>query len=157
LPALVRGMFVDCSIQTKPSRALILLPKLALKPGNQVWQFAMNPSLVADESEKTESKAADSKPIETNSGTKMPGPPKLNLSDWSAGNIRILKDVKVISTIRSPQDRQQEFWIAEARADLQPGTLAVVTPLANLVGDGTDKVRHQLDKKTGTESKGHKE
>jgi multidrug efflux pump subunit AcrA (membrane-fusion protein) len=134
LPALVRGMFVDCSIQTKPSRSLILIPKLALKPGNQLWQFAANKALVANEPSESNQK-------ETASDLK----PKLKLDEWSSGNVRIIKDVKVISTIRLPNDRLLEYWIAEARPDLMPGNLAIVTPLANMIGDGTDKARYQIE------------
>jgi len=142
LPALVRGMFVDCSIQTIPSRSLVLIPKLALKPGNQLWQFETNADLVAEEPLTKD----DPKKIGSNSVDPKKNPVqklKLNLDEWSSGNVRILKDVKVISTIRLPDDRSQEYWIAEARPDLTPGSLAIVTPLANMIGDGTDKARHQ--------------
>lgn len=43
LPALVRGMFVDVVIEAKPSRVLLLVPKLAVKPGNNLWKFEANP------------------------------------------------------------------------------------------------------------------
>jgi len=134
MPALVRGMFVDCSIRTKPSQALVLLPKLALKPGNQVWHFEQDDSLVLPSGNTTETTihhddAAAAKP-------------KLDITEWSAGRVRVLSAVKVISTIRLPSDSKQEYWIAEARPDLVPGSLTVVTPLANLIGDGSDKARH---------------
>ncbi|MFY7876647.1 MAG: hypothetical protein ACOVQM_14435 [Pirellula sp.] len=68
----------------------------------------------------------------------------MKLEEWSSGNVKILRDVKVISTIRLPEDRTQEYWIAEARPDLLPGSLAIVTPLANMIGDGTDRARYQI-------------
>ena len=132
MPALVRGMFVDCSIRTKPSQALVLLPKLALKPGNQVWQFEQDDSLILP----------SGKDSETNTKEHEPSKPKLDVTDWSAGRVRVLTAVKVISTIRLPSDSSQEFWIAEARSDLVPGSLTVVTPLANIIGDGSDKARY---------------
>lgn len=145
LPALVRGMFVDCSIKTIPSRSLVLIPKLALKPGNQLWQFVTNPDIVADETSTGDgSNKIASSPDEPKKNRDSKPKLKLNLDEWSSGNVKILKDVKVISTIRLPQDPSQEYWIAEARPDLLPGSLAIVTPLANMIGDGTDKARHQI-------------
>jgi multidrug efflux pump subunit AcrA (membrane-fusion protein) len=35
--ALVRGMFVDLIIHTRPSAALLKIPKEAIRPGNRVW------------------------------------------------------------------------------------------------------------------------
>ena len=154
LPALVRGMFVDCSIRTNPNRPLVLLPKLALKPGNQVWQFERDDSLVSapvDESPLNESlNSPGSTPINESIKSGM-AKPKLNLEEWSAGRIRILTDVRVISTIRLPENPKQEYWITEASPDLKPGTLTVVTPLANILGDGTDKARFQRSSIGGNE------
>lgn len=138
LPALVRGMFVDCSIRTNPNRPLVLLPKLALKPGNQVWQFEPDDSLVNSPAGETSIKES------TKSGLAKP---KLNVEEWSAGRVRILTDVRVISTIRLPEDPKQEYWITEANPDLKPETLTIVSPLANIIGDGTDKVRFQRSTK----------
>ncbi len=46
LPALVRGMFVDVIIAAKPSRVLLLVPKLGVKPGNIIWKFEPNPEAI---------------------------------------------------------------------------------------------------------------
>ncbi len=145
LPALVRGMFVDCKIRTKPNQSLILLPKLALKPGNQVWLFEQDDSLTLPTLDDPETKkpaqvaAKESVAKETSATVK----PKLILEDWSAGRVRVLSDVKVISTIKLPSDPTKEYWIAESRSDLAPGSQTVVTPLANIIGDGSDKARYQ--------------
>lgn len=137
LPALVRGMFVDCSIRTKPNQSLMLIPKLALKPGNQVWQFEEDQSLVAP----SESDAEKSKENKETKETKVDLKPKLDVNEWSAGKIRVLTDVRVISTIKLPSDPKTEYWIGESRSDLLPGGYTVVTPMANLLGDGSDKAR----------------
>ncbi len=131
LPALVRGMFVDCSIQTKPNQALVLLPKLALKPGNQVWQFEQDDALVQGTVKELAEVREEATAVKS----------KLDVKAWSAGRVRVLTEVKVISTIRLPSDPKQEYWIAESRPDLVPGALTIVTPLANILGDGTDKAR----------------
>ena len=132
LPALVRGMFVDVSIHTQPNRDLMLIPKLGLKPGNQVWSFMVDDAALGDPtpvnqepSQKEFDNAKGSKPI-------------IDPQEWSAGWIRVISSVNVISVIRTEEG---EFWIAESRDDLKPGFLTVVSPMANIVGDGTDKAR----------------
>ncbi len=49
LPALVRGMFVQCQIHTIPPKNVVLIPKMALKPGNQLWKFEQDDTLIAAE------------------------------------------------------------------------------------------------------------
>ena len=141
LPALVRGMFVDCKIRTKPSQSLVLLPKLALKPGNQVWLFEQDDSLTLPDAKDV----ASANPGETTSvdSNDSASKPKLNIRDWSAGHVRVLSGIKVISTIKLPSHSNQVYWIAESRSELSPGSMMVVTPLANIIGDGSDKARYQ--------------
>ncbi len=141
LPALVRGMFVDCKIHTKPIQSLMLLPKLALKPGNQVWVFEQDDALTLPTPSESEVEKSSNAP--PRNGTDSALNPKLNLNEWSAGRIRVLTDIKVISTIKLLSDPKAEYWIAESRSDLRPGSKAVVTPMANIIGDGSDKARYQ--------------
>ena len=140
LPALVRGMFVDCSIRTKPNQALVLLPKLALKPGNQVWQFEQDDSLILPSGKTELLLGKESVPSKQDDAAVKRN---FDVNRWTAGRVRVLTEVKVISTIRLPSDPKQEYWIAESRPDLVPGTLTVVTPLANIIGDGSDKARFE--------------
>jgi multidrug efflux pump subunit AcrA (membrane-fusion protein) len=146
LPALVRGMFVDCAIQTKPSQSLVLLPKLALKPGNQVWQFVEDAAVLQPTNEELSlntSREVEATKTQENQKETKSSLPKLKLEDWTAGRVRILRDIKVISTIRLPEQPDQEYWITESRPELVAGTYTVVTPLANMIGDGSDKARFQ--------------
>ena len=43
---LVRGMFVNLSLQLSPAVDLVVLPSESLKPGNRVWQFVPNESVL---------------------------------------------------------------------------------------------------------------
>jgi multidrug efflux pump subunit AcrA (membrane-fusion protein) len=127
LPALVRGMFVDVKIQTKPKQSLILIPKLGLKPGGQLWTF--EPQAASD----VQSQGAEKTVV-----------PDLNLSnpdDWVIGKVKVLQGIKTIRMLRVPHLADGEYWIAEAAEGLTPGTMLVTSPLANLIGDGSDKVR----------------
>jgi len=143
LPALVRGMFVDVKIQTQPKRALVLLPKLAVRPGGQVWAFE------ADESLLSEKKISDS--MSTEVAQSLP-----KVVDWTVGRVRVFSGVKTISLVKVPDVENRddenrdlasrdvasrEFWVAEALEGVTPGVSLVTTPLANLIGDGTDQAR----------------
>jgi len=146
-PALLQGMFVDCKIHTSPHRPLILVPKLALRPGNQVWKFVDDPSIIAspkmDESNPTK-KPADEKPKPTTATASKPTTLKINLEEWSAGTVRVISNLQTIRSIRWPDNAGDEYWVAVAHPELEFGSLTIVSPVANLIGDGTDKVRLQL-------------
>lgn len=43
---LVRGMFVSLRLELDPAVELVILPSEALKPGNRVWQFVADPSVL---------------------------------------------------------------------------------------------------------------
>ncbi|MEM9826714.1 MAG: HlyD family efflux transporter periplasmic adaptor subunit [Planctomycetota bacterium] len=62
-PALVRGMFVRIRLLVKPSADLVVIPAEALRPGNRVFEFREDASVLEpprDESEQDdESKATD--------------------------------------------------------------------------------------------------
>lgn len=46
--ALVRGMYVSVRLLIKPQTPLVAIPSDAIRPGNRVWQFEADPSVVAD-------------------------------------------------------------------------------------------------------------
>lgn len=118
LPALVQGMFIDCRIHTTPKRKLTLIPKLALRPGNQVWLAEFDDEQVDMEASSSESK-------------------------WIAGTVRLLEGIRPLRTVRSPLPDGQEYWVAEARHDFSSQSLFVVSPVAGFIGDGSDPVRFQ--------------
>jgi hypothetical protein len=124
-------MFVDVSVKTQPKRALVLVPKLAIKPGGQVWRFDADPAMLISKG-VTESTPVDS--TENSSSS-------IRVSDWEAGRLSIVGGVKTITLIRLPEAGNAEFWITDAADGLIPGTRAIVSPLANIIGDGNDKVR----------------
>ncbi|XZE44952.1 efflux RND transporter periplasmic adaptor subunit [Pirellulaceae bacterium SH467] len=156
LPALVNGMFVDLAIHTKPTREFVLLPKLALLPGNQVLTFQPSPELIRDESKETiqrENQNNAPKPADAVDSSKARLPSKseeiqINVSEWEPGRIQVVNGVKVIRTVRPLGPEGEEYWVAESIPSLAPGVLAVVSPMATLIGDGSDTARFQ--KKDGT-------
>ena len=144
LPALVRGMFVDVAIRTKPKRSLVLVPKLALRPGGQVWRFDSDPAMLVSKTSLQEPGSGTESP---RPGSPRPESPKeegIRLSDWEVGRVKILSGVNSISLVKVPEAGNAEFWVAESNESLVPGMRTIVSPLANIVGDGNDRVRISL-------------
>jgi multidrug efflux pump subunit AcrA (membrane-fusion protein) len=147
-PALVQGMFVDCKIHTTPKRPLVLIPKLALRPGNQAWKFVPGPTLIErmDESQGQNEPAAGntseaSRPSKTTPVKSSP----FDLNEWTAGRVKTLSNLRAIRSIRrrtnDESESSDEYWVVEATDEIPPGSLLVVSPMANMIGDGTDKAR----------------
>ncbi len=134
----------------------MLIPKLALKPGNQVWSFSSDPSIIQSQestnylnaseegthpSKKTNNQSSQQ---ESNSTRQLlnSSQPMLNIEEWIPGRVTVINKTHTLSTVRFPnQVDGSEYWVAEMKSNLQPGDLTVVSPLANLIGDGSDKVR----------------
>ncbi len=147
LPALVRGMFVDVAIMTHPKQSLLLIPKLAIKPGGVVWRFNSEPDMLISTAVKPDPKVTVSdrpsgakSPSIADSQTNADSAGNLRLTDWEAGKLQTVSGVKTISLVRLPGS-SVEYWVAEACEGLAPGTRAIVSPLANVLGDGSDRVR----------------
>jgi hypothetical protein len=51
--------------------------------------------------------------------------------------------INVVNLIKWGADNA-EFWVVEGGQKLKPNDLVIVSPLANIVGDGTDAVRYQI-------------
>lgn len=142
LPALVRGMFVQCQIHTIPPKNVVLIPKMALKPGNQLWKFEQDDSLIAPEEpaateDLEQSQEVESSKVEKNAAL------SLDPKDWRAGRVIVAGGINVANLIKRGEDNS-EYWVVEAGEKLKPNDLVVVSPLANLLGDGTDAVRYQV-------------
>ena len=169
-PALVRGMFVNLKVHTRPKTPLMLVPKLAVKPGNVVWRFEMTDDVLQAQPAAAKSEvaiapvASSDKPVKPASdvavseSTKSSDTPaaavpatgilaekQLKPEDWAAGRMLVLADLQVIrpfSIAATGNLKAGEFWICESLPQkLQPGDWVVVTPMAAVKGDGTDAVR----------------
>ncbi len=55
-PALVRGMYVDVVVHTKPSQSLLQMPQRAVRPGEEIW---LARPLTSDESRAATGEAAE--------------------------------------------------------------------------------------------------
>jgi multidrug efflux pump subunit AcrA (membrane-fusion protein) len=147
LPALVRGMFVECKIHTTPPKNTVLVPKLALKPGNQIWRFVQDDSLVANEA--AESLPVEARPDEAKQTKNLAV--RVKPEEWTAGTVKVLSNIRVINLIdHGPSN--EEFWVIEGKDQLSVNDHVIVSPLANMMGDGNDKVRYQSFNTAGSGS-----
>jgi hypothetical protein len=46
--ALVRGMYVSVRLLIKPQTPLVAIPSNAIRPGNRVWQFSVDPTVLTE-------------------------------------------------------------------------------------------------------------
>jgi multidrug efflux pump subunit AcrA (membrane-fusion protein) len=142
IPALVRGMFVQCQIHTIPPKNMVLIPKLALKPGNQLWVFEQDDSLIAPEESTTPDESKQSQ-VEESSTAKKNAPVSIDPKDWRAGRVKVTSGINVVNLIKRGAE-SAEFWVVDGTEKLKPNDLVIVSPLANIVGDGSDAVRYQV-------------
>jgi multidrug efflux pump subunit AcrA (membrane-fusion protein) len=159
-PALVRGMFVNLKVHTRPQSELMLVPKMAVKPGNVVWRFEMTDEVVkatsAGKTTPASEVVATAKPKENTPAptVETPGLAKtkadkveddFRVEDWAPGRMLVLQDLQVIRpyTLTSSEDgKSVDYWVCEVIANtLKSGDWVVVTPMAAVKGDGTDAVR----------------
>lgn len=136
---LVRGMFVNLSLQLSPAVDLVVLPSESLKPGNRVWQFVPNESVLdvsikpavkktADETSSDEKVAsgevaseADGEPDdseESAQSTDTFAATGFDPAGWVAGQLEVIEDVRPIDRFIDERgsfsnDREMEYWICE--------------------------------------------
>jgi hypothetical protein len=159
-PALVRGMFVNLKVHTRPQSDLMLVPKMAVKPGNVVWRFEMTDevlkSLPAPAADDVATTNATGITEETGSETEATAAAKpetkdavkeddFRPEDWAPGRMLVLSDLQVIRpyTLTALENgKSEDYWICEVIPNtLKSGDWVVITPMAAVKGDGTDAVR----------------
>lgn len=168
---LVRGMFVEVIIHTRPRVEMLLIPKLALKPGGSLWRFVEDPTIL----EPSES-AASGTPTPSVLGTSEESADGLvarlrRLVGWSAseaataleadsvgpaaavwdpqpwqwGRVEVLRGISAVRDLRSrigdSPSQVTGYWIIEQAQGLRAGDWLITSPMVGLRYDGTDRVR----------------
>lgn len=152
--ALVRGMYVRVKLLIEPTTELVVIPARAIKPGNRIWEFVPDESVlesVAVGEAGAAEVAAVAKP------TKAPGPVTEQATEedafdpdqWIAGKVIIRRGIVPVESLdielprepvtdeyRSPLEGRRRYWVCEVRGEtVEPGSLLVVSPLGNLNED----------------------
>jgi multidrug efflux pump subunit AcrA (membrane-fusion protein) len=150
LTALVRGMFVDVIIAAKPQSELLLVPRLAVKPGNIIWKFEPDPAALPPVVGSAEGEPRAETEQRAPRDPRKSAP--LDPEQWQVGYLRVLTRINVVHTLEVPGSGEgngttngaasSKYWICEVPSGaLQAGDQVVVSPLSAIVGDGTDAIR----------------
>ena len=150
--ALVRGMFVSVKLLIKPRADLVAIPARALQPGNRVFQFVPDDSVL-------EVGAADKKTDDTN--TEAQTPESANESEnfdptgWDAGRVIVRSDIYPIDSlsVESTVDQvgSNRVWVCEVRdRSLQQGSYVVISPVGNVDDQGMPARATQQDESFNT-------
>jgi multidrug efflux pump subunit AcrA (membrane-fusion protein) len=152
--ALVRGMFVRVYLHIQPQRQLLVLPAVALKPGNRIWKLSPGSEGLQDESSETEGDA----------GADAAGPASdFRLEDWMVGKLDVLDRVRPIELVRSTEvafhdgelavdgTGKAAYWICEvSAAALRPADRLIVSPLPTFDSQENYFVRTKVEQTNST-------
>ncbi|WDQ16183.1 HlyD family secretion protein [Rhodopirellula sp. P2] len=156
--ALVRGMFVRLQLQLHPAVPLVILPSEALKPGNRVWEFIPDESVLdvpeidnqtaaaeGSDSKATAAAVADSEMTADDRVAKTDAGESENLvadselafvpENWTAGRLVIRHDIRPIDLL-SAVGGSSDLWICEVPDQSVTGdSFVVVSPLGSIEAD----------------------
>jgi hypothetical protein len=140
--ALVRGMFVEVVLHTRPQAKLSLVPRAALRPGNRIWRFRADESALGAGEVRTAAKATGASVA---ASTATASTETFDESAWEPGWIEVIRDVRPLTEIRVPRPDgrgESEYWVVELlEGELSAGDRLITSPLEGLKEDGTDGVR----------------
>jgi multidrug efflux pump subunit AcrA (membrane-fusion protein) len=163
--ALVRGMYVKVRLLIKPKTPLVAIPSLAIRPGNRVWHFKPDPSvlddplpdqLAVDTVEGAEGQAGDTGAVVTDSAPASKD--NFDPTQWVPGRVTARGDLTAVDSLwigdgigenearsNSAQPDQRRYWICDVRGgELTGGDWVVVSPLGDFgrdLGDAPLSVR----------------
>jgi multidrug efflux pump subunit AcrA (membrane-fusion protein) len=144
--ALVRGMFVSVKLLIKPKGPLVAIPAKALQPGNRVFQFVHDESVlnletaVAGEAESAVSNSAKAAGKATTDKASEKAV-SFDPGDWDPGRVVVRSSIHPVDTLsignaksRNATDR---IWVCEVRDQvLQNGSFVVVSPVGSVDDEG---------------------
>ncbi len=156
-PPLVRGMFVQVKLLIRPKTKLFVVPSKALQPGNRIYQFS------PDESVLEPSNPEFGEPTQTQISESKPQTGQFKTNDWSPGRVSIRESVMPVDSlaIKDPAasnitsdptlPNDKEFWVCEVAGLSEQHSLFVVTsPLGSVTQSGFAARALQIDNSKGT-------
>lgn len=131
--ALLRGMFVEVVLHTRPSESMVLVPKLAVRPGGNIWRFVPDDTVL--NSEAASNAKVELRPVADADERRA----------WTIGKIEIVDSAQTVQLIEdqnsSELNRGNDYWVVISNGRLPAGSPVVITPLAAILGNGEDYVR----------------
>ncbi|MFK8114116.1 MAG: efflux RND transporter periplasmic adaptor subunit [Rubripirellula sp.] len=142
--ALVRGMFVHIQLLIKPTTPLVVIPARALQPGNRVFQFVPDESVLTvakTEPDNPSPSPPASTPVAT-TNAESDGP-KFDASQWEPGRVHLRQSIQPVDSLKLSQpntllqasefDGINRMWVCEVRNEsLTGGSFVVTSPLGGV-------------------------
>ena len=153
---LVRGMYVTVKLLIKPQTPLVVIPAEALKPGNRVWSFLPDASVLdellaeskaANLSDAAEDESAGSEVKEGSRVIQLAGDTAdgdaFDPDQWVPGRVIVRDSVIAVDSlvvVDQPVGSEQgiepvtkKLWVCESRGgELEDGSFVVVSPLGGV-------------------------
>ncbi len=158
--ALVRGMFVGVQLLIKPKASLVAIPARALQPGNRVFQFVCDESVLDGSRASAEDTETINRPPaeqDEHRKTDESGDRFANFdpNHWTPGRVVVRRSIHPVDTLSigdaTGSQAENRVWICEVREEtLQNGSLVVVSPIGDIDGDGMPARAEREQKSQGT-------
>ena len=148
--SLVRGMFVRVQLLLKPQRGLVVIPARALRPGNRVFEFLPDESVLElKKAVATDKEDAATRDLSGTEGSDDEGAEEESNFDpnqWQPGRLVLRSSIRPVDSlsIEDPGDllkdlgnsSDRKHWVCEVEAQqLAGGSLVVVSPIGNVDRD----------------------
>lgn len=159
--ALVRGMYVRVKLLVTPQTPLVVIPARAIRPGNRVFEFVRDESVLSPkESASTETKNDETKNDETPNSDKVdnvvddksdekPADQEIDNfdpDDWLAGRVVSRSSVTPINSMvilnknsngdAGPDPTKEKLWVCEVGDRMiGPDSWVVVSPVGTVDGE----------------------
>ncbi len=143
--ALVRGMYVGVSLLIEPKADLVAIPARALQPGNRVFQFVRDESVLqfTAEPEASEAVAKNSpKPVpDQASGGVAAELSSFDPDRWDPGRVLVRQGIHPIDSLSigdaANGSAENRVWVCEVPDQTLPsGSYVVVSPIADVDATG---------------------
>lgn len=147
--ALVRGMFVRVNLLIEPKSPLVVIPAKALQPGNRVFQFIADPSVLDFDPETVEGQAMVENSATAPSAldsikTVESAASRFDPDIWEPGRVFVRHRVNPVDSLSISTEQQQDavdtevseeeqrLWVCEVRdSSLTSDSFVVVSPLGD--------------------------
>lgn len=175
--ALVRGMFVKVRLKIQPKTPLVVVPARCLRPGNRVWAFTPDDSVLTEPALSDEQLTGDQADAQRDIDAELMVAKDLgadttesfDVTAWTAGKVSVIRDVVAVDTLTLvgsglpvPSIRESDetgdgddgkLWICEVPQGKLPGGAFVVSSPLGSVNTESVNARASTDSlKTSTSS-----
>lgn len=148
--ALVRGMYVSVRLLIQPQTPLVAIPSNSIRPGNRVWQFAADPSVLTEPLAAQTAATADVSVAQATDDSFDP-------ADWTSGRVTVRGNLTPVDSLYisdpgddtpsvpfgaggSPLERgKRRYWVCDVQGSgIVGGDFVVTSPLGDLGPDLDD-------------------